>query len=159
MSSQRSEAALTKWDDFDYSLWWGAGCRLEARAAAVQWGKKPGSLRGKKALLEAKWYVQNTRTRAQTSHSCILQLLNLLRCERQSIGARGGVGYASLNGSLSALHALLLPLKGPSRPLQKKSLCCLCQRTDLCSSAWSAWPLTLRRWAGRRYLEESRIDF
>lgn len=61
--------------------------------------------------------------------------------------------------SLLVLHALLLPLKGPSRPLQKKTLCCLCQRTDLCSSAWSTGSLTLRRWAGRLYLEWSGIDF
>lgn len=58
----------------------------------------------------------------QTSHSCILQLLYVFWCEWiDQCPRQCSVCVSKCEEILLVLHGLLLSLKGPSRPLQRKN--------------------------------------
>lgn len=140
--------ANTEWDDFDHSLRWGAECRLEAQTVAPH--RRQQDLWGKKIHFRLNDTSNFSHMDShQTSRSCILQLLYLFWCEWIDQCLRQcSLCVYKCEESLLVLHALMLSLKGPSRPLQEKKnnpLCCLRQCTDLCSSAWITGSLTLRR--------------
>lgn len=84
--------------------------------------------------------TRKTLARGLTSNITFLQFFSFSICfgVSESIGARGGVRCACLNASLSQLFMPCCSLwKARLDPSRNKNLCCLCQLTDLCSSARS----------------------